>query len=154
MQSTFIQKITINEMHHIQINYVVSDTCLGKMLVASAPKRLFYTGFADLDVDAFADLKKRIPQTNFMEQNDAFQQQAIDFLNKKTTQLPPFYLKGSDFQLSVWEELLKIPLGQLVSYQHLASQIGKPKACRAVGSAIGKSSFCAYSMSSGGAVIG
>jgi len=138
MQNTIIQKVTMDEILHLQINYSVSDTCFGNMLTATTHRGLFYTGFADLDKDAFADLKKRMPQANFIEQSDVFQQQAVDFLNNKTKQLPPFHLKGSDFQLSVWKALLKIPYGQWVSYQDIASWIGKPKACRAVGSAIGK----------------
>jgi len=47
-------------------------------------------------------------------------------------------LKGTDFQIKVWEALLKIPKGKLLSYGDIAQMIGKPKAFRAVGSAIGK----------------
>ena len=48
------------------------------------------------------------------------------------------YVKGSNFQLKVWEALLKIPLGNVVSYEDVARQINKPKAARAVGNAVGK----------------
>ena len=47
------------------------------------------------------------------------------------------HLKGTDFQLKVWESLLKIPMGQVATYANLAEQIGNPKAFRAVGTAIG-----------------
>jgi AraC family transcriptional regulator, regulatory protein of adaptative response / methylated-DNA-[protein]-cysteine methyltransferase len=47
------------------------------------------------------------------------------------------HLKGTDFQLKVWESLLKIPLGKLSTYKDIAKQIGCPKASRAVGTAIG-----------------
>ena len=50
-----------------------------------------------------------------------------------TIELP----KGTDFQRAVWAELLKIPRGQVVSYSDIAERIGKPKAVRAVGSAVG-----------------
>ena len=46
--------------------------------------------------------------------------------------------KGTDFQLKVWNELLKIPYGETVSYSDIAKNIGKPKASRAVGSAVNK----------------
>ena len=138
MQNTIIQKITADEMPHLQINYSVSETCLGSMLIASTDKGLFYTGFTFTDRDAFTDLKNRAAEAHFVQQSDDFQQQAIDFLNKKSTQLPPFHLKGSSFQIAVWEALLNIPYGQKVTYQDIASWIGKPNACRAVGSAIGK----------------
>ncbi len=50
----------------------------------------------------------------------------------------PLRLDGTVFQLSVWNALKGIPYGKLVSYQEVAASIGFPRACRAVGSAIGK----------------
>jgi AraC family transcriptional regulator of adaptative response/methylated-DNA-[protein]-cysteine methyltransferase len=47
------------------------------------------------------------------------------------------FVRGTDFQVKVWRALLRIPEGKLVSYGHLAGLIGKPKASRAVGSAVG-----------------
>ena len=48
------------------------------------------------------------------------------------------FVKGSNFQIKVWEALLQIPFGSLVSYEDVARRIGTPKAVRAVGTAIGK----------------
>ena len=45
---------------------------------------------------------------------------------------------GSDFEISVWETLLKIPKGRAVTYGSIAASLGKPKAARAVGAAVGK----------------
>jgi AraC family transcriptional regulator of adaptative response/methylated-DNA-[protein]-cysteine methyltransferase len=50
----------------------------------------------------------------------------------------PVVLYGTPFQLKVWRELLKIRSGATVTYEHIARKIGKPKAVRAVGSAVGK----------------
>ena len=47
-------------------------------------------------------------------------------------------VQGTPFQIKVWEALLNIPVGYLTTYQHIAEAIGKPKAVRAVGTAIGK----------------
>ncbi len=47
----------------------------------------------------------------------------------------PLSLKGTAFQLEDWKALLTIPYGETRSYQYIAEQIGKPKACRAVGHA-------------------
>jgi len=138
MSPSAIQKITPEEIASLQINYSISDTCFGSMLTAATPKGLFYTGFAQLDKDAVADLKSRLPRADFVQQNDVFQKQAVEFLDKKTRQLPPFHLKGTDFQIAVWNALLKIPFGELVTYQDIAASVGKPKACRAVGTAIGR----------------
>lgn len=51
---------------------------------------------------------------------------------------PTLDLRGTNFQLQVWEALLRIPSGGLVTYQNIASAIGNPKATRAVGTAVGK----------------
>lgn len=55
---------------------------------------------------------------------------------------PPFdvclHLRGTPFQLQVWQALMHLPLGHLASYQQIAAHIGKPSASRAVGSAIAK----------------
>lgn len=59
-----------------------------------------------------------------------------DMANMSTKPLP-ILLRGSAFQLKVWEALLKIPEGRLVSYDQIADAIGQPTASRAVGTAIG-----------------
>ena len=53
----------------------------------------------------------------------------------------PLFLQGTDFQIQVWNELLKIPYGETISYGELARRIGNPKAMRAVGAANGKNSI-------------
>lgn len=50
----------------------------------------------------------------------------------------PLNLSGTDFELKVWNALLKIPYGEICSYADIAAEIGKPKACRAVGGANSK----------------
>jgi AraC family transcriptional regulator of adaptative response/methylated-DNA-[protein]-cysteine methyltransferase len=50
----------------------------------------------------------------------------------------PVLVKGTNFQIKVWEALLKIPVGTVVTYEDIALYIGFPKAVRAVGNAVGK----------------
>ncbi len=47
-------------------------------------------------------------------------------------------LKGTNFQIKVWEALLKIPFGSVVSYSDIAKKLGMPTASRAVGNAVGR----------------
>jgi AraC family transcriptional regulator of adaptative response/methylated-DNA-[protein]-cysteine methyltransferase len=47
------------------------------------------------------------------------------------------FMIGTDFEVRVWETLLKIPLGRATTYSTIAGHIGKPKAARAVGAAVG-----------------
>jgi len=59
---------------------------------------------------------------------------------KKDIEPSPLYLyiKGTNFQIKVWEALIKIPLGAMVTYADVAQHIGLPKAARAVGNAVGQ----------------
>jgi methylated-DNA-[protein]-cysteine S-methyltransferase len=54
----------------------------------------------------------------------------------------PLAMKGTAFQREVWNELLRIPYGQTISYSELANRVKRPKAWRAVGSANGKNPLC------------
>ena len=47
------------------------------------------------------------------------------------------HLRGTNFQLKVWEALLQVPLGAVTTYSGIAARIGKPNALRAVGTAVG-----------------
>jgi O-6-methylguanine DNA methyltransferase len=56
----------------------------------------------------------------------------------------PLEFNGTDFQMQVWHEILKIPLGSTITYADLAKAIGKPKAYRAVANACGANSIALY----------
>lgn len=95
--------------------------------------------FEDDKEKAFGELKQKFPNASFIEQQDALQKNALSIFDKDWTQLNTIklHLKGTDFQLKVWESLLTIPMGKLSTYGTLAEKIGNPKASRAVGTAIG-----------------
>lgn len=57
---------------------------------------------------------------------------------KKQRKPLPLLLKGTNFQIKVWEALMRIPEGKVVSYEDLARAVGNPRASRAVGNAVGK----------------
>jgi methylated-DNA-[protein]-cysteine S-methyltransferase len=59
------------------------------------------------------------------------------FAGKRETFDVPMSMKGTPFQLAVWNELTRIPYGHTISYAELAFRIGKPSAVRAVGAANG-----------------
>ncbi len=50
----------------------------------------------------------------------------------------PLDLQGTNFQLKVWQALLEIPPGAVVAYEKLAARVGKPRATRAVATAVGQ----------------
>ncbi|MDO9176898.1 MAG: methylated-DNA--[protein]-cysteine S-methyltransferase [Agitococcus sp.] len=123
----------------LTIFYSFEHTLFGEVLVASTDKGICHLAFYDDEVLALSELSHKFPNACYQQQQDSIQQTALalfkhDWHDSTDIKL---HLKGSEFQLKVWESLLKIPLGQLSSYGDIAAQIDNPKAARAVGSAIG-----------------
>jgi AraC family transcriptional regulator of adaptative response/methylated-DNA-[protein]-cysteine methyltransferase len=87
---------------------------------------------------ALEHLKSKFPNATFQEKLDTLQQNALSIFQNDWSKLPEIklHLKGTNFQLKVWESLLKIPMGKLTTYGNIAQQIEKPNASRAVGTAI------------------
>ena len=95
--------------------------------------------FADDEEEALDDLKKNFPNAHYKQMVDLVQQNALYIFTKDWKNLDKIklHLKGTDFQLKVWESLLKIPMGKLSTYGDIAGQLQLPRASRAVGSAVG-----------------
>lgn len=123
----------------LKINYSYAESPFGEILVASTFKGICYMAFAENKESAFDDLQQMFPKAEYVQMVDSFQQDALFIFKYDWTKLNQIklHLKGTAFQLKVWESLLKIPLGNLSTYGTIAKQIGKPKASRAVGTAIG-----------------
>ena len=87
----------------------------------------------------FLQLKAQFPKAKFVQQQDELQKKAVSILQSDHQDLSEIklHLKGTEFQLKVWESLLKIPMGELTTYGAIAKDIGNNKASRAVGTAIG-----------------
>ncbi len=67
-----------------------------------------------------------------------YKEQLTAYFNKELTEFDvPIHVKGTPFQLAVWDALKELPYGSTTSYGSIAERIGNPKAVRAVGSAIG-----------------
>lgn len=115
----------------------------GRALVMATPRGLAGLAFADLgeEPEAYEDMVRRWPKARFVEDNLATRGFAHRVFNPSQWQrdLPlRVHLIGSDFEIRVWESLLRIPLGRAISYSDIASAIGRPKASRAVGTAVGR----------------
>ncbi|UKB82959.1 methylated-DNA--[protein]-cysteine S-methyltransferase [Chryseobacterium sp. MEBOG06] len=121
------------------INYSFSESPFGNILVASTEKGICHMAFENDKETALGELEKKFPNASFIEKQDALQKNALSIFDKDWTKLNTIklHLKGTDFQLKVWESLLTIPMGKLSTYGNLAEKIGNPKASRAVGTAIG-----------------
>lgn len=128
-----------NGGENLIINYSFAESPFGNILVASTAKGICHMAFADNEEKALQALQKNFPNAIYKQVVDLIQQNALyifahDWKQPNNIKL---HLKGTDFQLKVWETLLKIPTGQLSTYGTIARKIDNPKASRAVGSAIG-----------------
>lgn len=121
----------------LTIDYSFADTQWGKALVASTDKGICHLSFFEDAEKALFELQSEYPKASMQEKSNRNHKCALLALSETPSDKLKLHIKGTDFQLKVWEALLKIPYGSLVSYGDLAAEIGKPSANRAVGTAIG-----------------
>lgn len=123
----------------LRINYSFAETPFGHVIVASTAKGICHLAFADDETDALKELKSRFPHAAYHQVVDTIQQNALFIFTQDWKDLSAIklHLKGTAFQLKVWEALLQVPPGRLTTYSSLAASVGNEKASRAVGSAVG-----------------
>ncbi|MBS1490078.1 MAG: methylated-DNA--[protein]-cysteine S-methyltransferase [Bacteroidetes bacterium] len=124
---------------NLSINYSFAESPFGNVIVASTSKGVCSMAFENDENVALNNLKSKFPNATIQRKLDLLQQNALFIFQNDWSKLPEIklHLKGSDFQLKVWEMLLKIPMGKLSTYGNIAKQLGNPNASRAVGTAIG-----------------
>jgi AraC family transcriptional regulator of adaptative response/methylated-DNA-[protein]-cysteine methyltransferase len=124
---------------NLAINYSFAESPFGRILIASTSKGICCLMFAEHETGAVESLYGMFPQATFTEKQDLIQKNALRIFQQDRSSLSEIklHLKGTDFQLKVWEALLKVPFGQLSTYGDIAARIKQPKACRAVGTAVG-----------------
>lgn len=123
----------------LTIHYSFAESPFGNMLVASTTKGICAMVFYSDEESALREVKEKFPNATFLQKLDMMQQNALFIFQNDWSKLHTIklHLKATDFQLKVWEALLKIPMGQLSTYGAIAQHIGNPNASRAVGTAIG-----------------
>ncbi|SHK84211.1 DNA-O6-methylguanine--protein-cysteine S-methyltransferase /Transcriptional regulator Ada [Chitinophaga jiangningensis] len=123
----------------LQINYSFAESPFGNVIVASTSKGICYMAFSEDETAAFTGLVQAFPAATFRQMTDLMQQHALYIFTQDWASLSDIklHLKGTPFQLKVWDALLHIPLGQVSTYSDIAQKINHPNASRAVGSAIG-----------------
>lgn len=136
----------------------------GKALVMVTEHGLAGLGFADPgnEQTALEDMYSRWPRAEYRQDEKATRPFATHIFNPDAWQQEQplrITLIGTDFEVRVWEMLLKIPLGSMTTYSTIARHMGKPKAARAVGSAVGRNpiSFvvpCHRVVGKGGSICG
>ena len=129
----------------LEMAYGFHASPFGEALLIATERGLAGLAFVDEDkgqmrADALADMMQRWPKARYVEapEQTAPHARAI-FSAERSPQRPVrLVMIGTDFDVKVWESLLKIPMGRAVSYTDIARHIGAPAASRAVGSAVGR----------------
>jgi len=124
----------------ITITYGVAQSPYGEVVIGFSSRGVCEISYCDAESKEviIQRIKKQWHQAEFTCDNTAAQNQ-VDIIFHKSNKSSPFKLsvQGTNFQISVWRALLNIPFGSLTSYGEIAESIGRPKAIRAVGSAVG-----------------
>lgn len=128
-----------NNGENLSINYNFADTPFGPVIIGTTTKGVCYLAFFEDGANAFDELKNRFPDAKFFQRSDAIQKNALKIFSgdQSSAEKIRLHLKGTPFQIKVWEALLKIPAGGLTTYASLAASVNNAKASRAVGSAVG-----------------
>jgi AraC family transcriptional regulator of adaptative response/methylated-DNA-[protein]-cysteine methyltransferase len=125
----------------LKITYGFYPSPFGVCLLAITDKGICRLAFV-LGRDrerAIQDLKDEWKKATFVEDpgvTGRYFKQIFPPPRQKTARPLPLYLRGTNFQIKVWEALLRIPPGAIVTYEDLAVSVGKPRAARAVGNAV------------------
>lgn len=127
-----------NRGKNLTIYYSNLETIFGPACIASTDKGICYLAFGD-KVQAHKELIEMFPQAKFIHLEQPIHHQAVSFLLNPQNAHDPLnlHIKGTDFQLKVWDALLKIPLGELTTYGNISHHLNNPNANRAVGTAVG-----------------
>ncbi len=121
----------------IQYNFYL--TPFGEFLIASTIKGICFISFVESKSESIKELHNNFPNALFLNETNGIHERALSIFKNDWTNLKgvKLHLKGTEFQLKVWQALLKIPFADLYTYSQIAHHINSPKASRAVGTAIG-----------------
>jgi AraC family transcriptional regulator, regulatory protein of adaptative response / methylated-DNA-[protein]-cysteine methyltransferase len=129
----------------LEMAYGFHASPFGEALLIATDRGVAGLAFVDEDKgqtreDALADMMQRWPKAHYVEAAKKIAPHARQIFASEWSGDQPVRLVmiGTDFDVRVWETLLKIPMGRAVSYTDIARHIGAPSASRAVGSAVGR----------------
>jgi AraC family transcriptional regulator of adaptative response/methylated-DNA-[protein]-cysteine methyltransferase len=147
----------------VRIDYGFHASPFGTVLVMATNKGVCGLGFADEgeEEDLLTDLKARWPKADYRQNAKRTAKIAMRIFDpsRQGESVLPLHLMGTPWQMKVWEALLSIPRGKLVTYRAIAEKIASPSACRAVGAAVGRNPIswlipCHRVLGSDGALTG
>ncbi|HUH75044.1 MAG TPA: methylated-DNA--[protein]-cysteine S-methyltransferase [Chitinophagales bacterium] len=135
-----IHRINPKEIQSLKIQFSFQKSPFGKMIIANTEKGICYAAFEEEEENqAIQNLKNRFPSAEIINKSHLSHNQFLQIFQQNHSAINfDLHLKGTDFQVKVWEDLLKIPFGSTSTYGRIAQNIQLTiKASRAVGTAIG-----------------
>src|SRR3954470_3718187 len=131
----------------LTIHYGFHPSPFGTALIMATERGLAGLAFDDADArkPALADMQSRWPKATYVEDSARTAPLAGRIFDRKLwrpDQPLRVVLIGTDWEVRVWETLMKIPLGRLTTYSDIAAKVCTPAAARAVGAAVGKNPIC------------
>jgi AraC family transcriptional regulator of adaptative response/methylated-DNA-[protein]-cysteine methyltransferase len=126
----------------LTLRYGFHPSPFGETIVVASPRGVAGLGFVDGDRQtALVDMTRRWPRARFIDDHGATGPCAARIFDP-TLWRPDVPLRvvmiGTDFEVRVWETLLRVPMGCATTYSDVARKIGRPKAARAVGATVGR----------------
>jgi AraC family transcriptional regulator of adaptative response/methylated-DNA-[protein]-cysteine methyltransferase len=126
----------------LRIDWGVHPTPFGRCLIAASERGIVSLDFLDPRTEQTvpAEIERKWPEAEIRETprvTAALSRSVFTFSGGEAPAPVYLHIRGTNFQIQVWEALLKIPLGRAVTYQDIARHIGLPNAARAVGNAVG-----------------
>jgi len=123
----------------LTIRYGIHPTPFGKCLIAATERGICHLGFVEQsEGKAIDDLVTDWTQASMVEDYKTTAPLVTRIFSTGEPASPlNLHLRGTNFQIKVWEALLNIPSGAVTTYERIAASIGNPKAIRAVGTAVG-----------------
>jgi AraC family transcriptional regulator, regulatory protein of adaptative response / methylated-DNA-[protein]-cysteine methyltransferase len=127
----------------LTILYGFHPSPFGSTLIMASERGLAGLAFADAGAEkaTLADMRRRWPNARYIEdmaRTAPLARRIFDPMRWRAEEPLRVVLIGTDWEVRVWEALLKIPMGRLTSYSDIAGKLCSPKAARAVGAAVGK----------------
>ncbi len=127
----------------LEMIYGFHPSPFGEAIVVATERGIAGLGFVDGGNrdHALGDMRRRWPRASYRKEPGATETYARRIFEPElwSDETPlKVVLIGTDFEIRVWQTLLRIPLGRAATYSGIASHIGRPTAARAVGAAVGK----------------
>ena len=117
-----------------EVLYGFSPTQYGKMLVAKTPKGICALQFVVNSEDCHIKRLHNTWKGSYIRRDDGAFGDVEDIFNDKTAL--SLHVVGTAFQINVWQAILTVPKGEVITYKELAERIGCANSCRAVGNAL------------------